>query len=484
MKLYNTLTRKVEEIQPLNPPEILFYACGPTVYDYAHLGHLRRYSMDDVLIRTLRELGSWVNWVQNVTDVGHLSSDGDTGEDKLEKGAKKYQATVWEIAKKFEDHFYDSLKKMGNLRPDHVCRVTEHIPEQIEFVKGLEKKGFTYVIEGDGVYFDTSKLDDYGKLARLDIENLQAGARVESVAGKKNPTDFALWKFERQGENRAMAWESPWAKRGFPGWHIECSTISRLQLGDQIDIHSGGVDHIPVHHTNEIAQSEALTGKKPFVKYWVHHNFLQVEGKKMSKSLGNLFTLEDVLERGFNPLALRLLFLSAHYRSEMNFTWENLAGAKKSYQKLVELVKEWARGEKLAGDLGEKAAVFEEKFIEAMSDDLKTPAALAVLWEVTKSGVSDQEKLRLILQFDRFLGLRLRSVAKNAVARSKESDSKENKKENKKDALSAEVKMILAERQDARKKKKFKKADQLRDRLLDLGWEVKDTAEGQELKRV
>ncbi|MBP7768869.1 cysteine--tRNA ligase, partial [Candidatus Woesebacteria bacterium] len=321
MKLYNTLSKQVETLVPIHPGALGMYACGLTVYDYTHLGHLRKYTMDDVLVRTLRHAGFSVKFVQNVTDVGHLSSDGDTGEDKLEKGAKKYNKSVWDIAHEFEDYFWRSMDLMGNVCPDVSCRATEHIDAQLEMVKTLEKKGFAYVIAGDGVYFDTAKLSDYGKLAGFDPEALQEGARVEAVALKRNKTDFALWKFERPGENRAMAWPSPWAERSFPGWHIECSAMAMQYLGEQFDIHTGGIDHIPVHHTNEIAQAESATGKVPFVKYWVHHNFLRVDGEKMSKYLGNFFTIDDVLKKGFHPKALRLLFLTSHYRSELNFLW-------------------------------------------------------------------------------------------------------------------------------------------------------------------
>ena len=470
MKLYNTLTRKIEELKPLQPPGLGFYSCGPTVYDYAHIGHLRRYVMDDVLIRTLRHANFKVKFVQNVTDVGHLASDEDTGEDKMVKGAKKYQTTVWDLAKKFEHHFYSSMDKMGNLRPDYSCRVTEHIDEQIEMVKELEEKGYTYVIDGDGVYFDTSKLADYGKLARLDIANLKEGARVEKVAGKRNPTDFALWKFERPGENREMVWESPWEKRGFPGWHIECSAIGIKYLGEQFDVHSGGVDHIPVHHTNEIAQSETATGKKPFVKYWVHHNFLQVDGQKMSKSLGNLFTIEDVEEKGFHPLALRMLFLTAHYRKEMNFTWDNLEGVQKSYQKLIEFMIQLGDKEENGGE------EYSQRFFELMEDDLKTPEAIAVLWEVTRADLPNGVKKKLLLEFDQVLGLGLDIVKKiSGELRGGEVGVED---------LSAEEQKLLRQRQEARKNQDWARADQLRSALESLGTTVEDTPDGQKVKKL
>ena len=489
MKIYNTLTKKTETLKPLNPPEIKFYACGPTVYDYTHLGHLRRYTMDDLLIRTLRHAGFKVNWVQNVTDVGHLASDADTGEDKLEKGAKKYQSTVWEIAHKFEDYFYNSLDQLNVLRPDRVCRATDYIEQQIAMVKTLEAKGYTYVIDNDGVYFDTSKLDDYGKLARLDVKNLQEGARLDKVVGRKHPADFALWKFERPGENRAMVWESPWAERGFPGWHIECSSISNTELGEQIDIHSGGIDHIPVHHTNEIAQSETASGKKPFVKYWVHHNFLQIDGQKMSKSLGNLFTVDDVTRRGFHPLALRMLFMSAHYRREMNFTWQNLAAAQTGYLKLLNLIialqqsslsgqTSQSSQKMVVAELSLAAKKFHQRFFAALEDDLKTPEAVAVMWEVTKANLPATEKLNLLLDFDQVLGLKLDQAqqVKEQIKPARVLTTAQIA------ALPAAIQSLLDKRHQARQKKDFALADELRDQLVKRGYAVKDTAQGQEVE--
>jgi len=473
MKLYNTLTRQIEEFEPLNPPEVSLYACGPTVYDYAHLGHLRKYTMDDVIIRVLKHAGYKVKFVQNVTDVGHLASDGDTGEDKLEKGAKKYGQSVWDIAKKFEDYFFTSMDEMGNLRPDISCRATEHIKEQLKMVLELEKKGYTYVIEGDGVYFDTSKLDDYGKLARLNIEKLKEGARLGKVKGKKNPTDFALWKFEREGENRAMVWESPWHKRSFPGWHIECSAMSMKYLGEQMDIHTGGIDHIPVHHTNEIAQSEAATGKKPFVKYWVHHNFLRVDGEKMSKSLGNFFTIEDVKNKGFSPQALRLLFLTSHYRSEQNFTWKSLEAAQKSWERLVKIIRDFKikideneeKTDYLKYGYSTNAQPYKKTFFELMGNDLKTPEAIAVMWEVLSSDLPAAEKLKLLFEFDEVLGLGLKAESEKRIAAVK---------------ITTEVSKLLKKRKQARKDKDWAKSDELRDQIQELGFIVVDESDGEQ----
>jgi cysteinyl-tRNA synthetase len=471
MKLYNTLSRSIEEVVPISGRSLGLYACGLTVYDYTHLGHLRKYSLDDVLVRTLRHAGFTVKFVQNVTDVGHLTSDGDTGEDKLEKGARKYHKSVWDIAHEFEDYFWRSMEAMGNLKPDVSCRATEHIAEQLEMVKTLEKKGFAYVIEGDGVYFDTSRLSDYGKLANVDMSQLQVGLSVEPVAGKRHPADFALWKFEARSENRAMSWPSPWAERSFPGWHIECSAMAMKYLGDQFEIHTGGVDHINIHHTNEIAQAEAATGKQPFVKYWVHHNFLRIDGEKMSKSLGNFFTIDDVINKGFSPLALRLLLLTTHYRSEMNFTWESLAGMQKTYDRLVRQLSNLAQEQHRDTLSEEKLAQLDEyraRFFTLMESDLNTPEALTVLWELLKSNVPSRDKFELVLEMDEVLGLGLRQ----AVAEPVKSSTLEL------DQLPPEIQALVAERQEAKQLKEWERADRARQALAQAGYRLVDGPSG------
>ena len=479
LKLYNTMSRRAEEFWPLNPPKVGLYACGPTVYDYTHLGHLRKYVMDDVLVRLLKRLGYQVTFVRNITDVGHLESDADEGEDKLEKGSRKYKLSAWDLARKFEDYFNYSMDQMNNIEPDVSCRATEHISEQLEMVKVLEEKGYAYTILGDGVYFDTSKLDDYGKLARLDANKLKEGARVTKLAGKKNPTDFALWKFEKKGQRRQMVWESPWAKRSFPGWHIECSAMSTKYLGQQFDIHTGGIDHIPVHHTNEIAQAEAAFEKKPFVKYWVHHNFLQIEGKKMSKSLGNVYTVDDILKKGYHPMALRLLFLTAHYRSELDFYFKNLAGNQKALKKLAESIEKLKiKNEKLKTKevkLSEKAKDYRQQFWQKMTDDLNTPEATAVMWQVAKDeALSGKEKLALLADFDQVLGLRLLDLSPRELELQSAVDV---------DHLPTKVKKLLEKRRQARKQKDWQLADELRDKLHQLGYQIEDTAKGQVVKR-
>lgn len=470
MKIYNTLTRQVEEFKPIDPPEVKFYACGPTVYDYAHIGHLRKYTMDDILLKVLEKEGYKVKFVQNVTDVGHLASDADTGEDKLEKGAKKYKQDVWAIAQMFEDYFYRSMEQMGNRKPDVSCKATDHIDQMRKMVETLEEKGYTYVIEGDGVYYDSSKFPDYPKLANLNLEEMKEGARVEKVEGKRNLTDFALWKFERPGENRAMVWSSKWHPRSFPGWHIECSAMSMEYLGDQLDIHTGGIDHIPVHHTNEIAQSEASSGKKPFSRYWVHHNFLVVDGEKMSKSKENFYTIDDVLEKGFEPMALRLLFLGAHYRSELNFTWQSLQAAQTSWEKLKRIVGE-IRPDKVIrnGIFSEKAQLYQTHFFELVEDDLNTPEALAIFWQVIKDeDIFPDQKYQLLLDFDQIFGLGLSEI-----------NTQEVKKALQKENLPVELQQLLDQRAEARKNHDFDLADKLRDQLATQGYTLIDKGDEQ-----
>ena len=468
MKLYNTASRKIEEFKPLNPPEVGFYTCGPTVYDYTHIGHLRAFVNNDVLKRTLTFLGYKVRHIMNITDVGHLTGDSDEGEDKMEKGAIKKATTVWELAKNYTDYFLYSIDSINIKRPDILSNATDHIPEFIEMIKTLERKGFVYQTN-EAVYFDVKKFPDYGKLSGQKLEDKKIAVRenVNIDAGKKNPADFALW-FKAVGrfKDHIMRWESPWGV-GFPGWHIECSAMCVKYLGDTVDIHAGGVDHIAVHHENEIAQSEATTGKQ-FVRYWFHNEFLLVDGKKMSKSLENFYTIDDIKKQGINPMALRLLFLQTHYRQLMNFTWESLSATSNAYGRLVNLIRELKQKihepTTVVGS-DEEAKSYRQKFISAISDDLQTPKALAVLWEITKSNIIDEEKLNLVLEIDEILGLNLKNAYSVVIE------------------IPEEIKKLAQEREEARHAKNFSKSDELRKEIEKKGYEIKDTDKGYKISK-
>ncbi|MGB9637246.1 MAG: cysteine--tRNA ligase [Microgenomates group bacterium] len=498
-RLYNTLTRQLEEFKPIHPPEVRMYTCGMTVYDHTTVGHMRTYVNTDFLRRTLEYLGYKVRMVENVTDVGHLVSDADVGEDKLQKKAEKERKSAWEIAREYEKEFYETLDKLNVLRPTVVTRATENIKEMIELVADLEKKGYTYVIPGDGVYFDTAKFPDYGKMAKINEVDLKAGARVEMVPGKRNLTDFALWKFSPPDKKRDMEWESPWSKRSFPGWHIECSVMAMKFLTpafskgkyqperfETIDLHTGGEDHIMIHHPNEIAQTEASTGKK-FANFWFHNRFLMVEGRKMSKSLGNFYTLKDIEEKGFSPLAVRYLFATAHYRQRLNFTWEALAAAQTAFNRLYENVavlrdeKESvpvdAGGVKLSDLEGvnvrveRKETEWRDKFIKAISDDLNMPQAIAVVWEMLRSGLDSKSKYQLLLDWDRVLGLGLEEVGGEKWEVEKGIEEGD------------EIRKLVDERERLRKEKKWQEADEIRKEVEKRGFIIEDTARGYRLKR-
>lgn len=468
MNLYNTASRKIEEFKPLNPPEVTFYSCGPTVYDFTHIGHLRTYVNNDVLKRALRFLGYKVKHVMNITDVGHLTGDSDEGEDKIEKGAVKRGTTVWELARVYTDYFISSIDDMNILRPDVFSSATQHIPEFIEMIKVLESKGFTYET-GEAVYFDISKFKNYGKLSGQKLEDKMTAVRkeVRIDAGKKNSADFALW-FKATGrfKDHTMRWPSVWGE-GFPGWHIECSAMCMKYLGETVDIHAGGIDHIPVHHENEIAQSEAATGKQ-FVRYWFHNDFLLVDGQKMSKSLGNFYTIDDIKNSPTGPMALRLLFLQTHYRQIMNFTWESLSATSNAYNKLVNHICELKQEvNKPTYDVGleEGAKTYRQKFIDAISDDIQAPKAVAVLWEIVKSNISAEEKLNLIFEIDEVLGLNLKNASLVTVE------------------IPEEIKRLVQERESARLAKDFQKSDELRKIINEKGYEIKDTDGGSKISK-
>jgi cysteinyl-tRNA synthetase len=461
MKLYNTLTRKIEELTPLNRPEVTVYTCGPTVYDYAHVGHWFTYIRWDLLVRTLQANDYKPKWVMNITDVGHLVSDADEGEDKLEKGARREGKTAWEVAEFYTKDFLEEMQSLNIKQPSYLTKATDHIAEQIALVQKLEEKGYTYVID-DGVYYDTSKFPTYGDFARLDIDEQQAGARVEYNRQKRNPTDFALWKFSPKDQKRDMEWDSPWGK-GFPGWHIECSAMSMKYLGETLDIHTGGIDHIPVHHTNEIAQSEAVTGKR-FSNMWLHSNHVLIEGEKISKSLGNGIRLKDITERGISLEAFRLHVLESHYRSQSKFSWESLQAAQnrlKNWQATAAL--RWQTVETINDSPSFVISEVGTLLRNTLADDLNTPAALALLSDVFTQLDTvlihkdhEEEFTKMLHAVDGLLGLKL----------SEQAD------------IPAEQKQLIAAREAARQGKDWAKADELRDTLTAQGIGLRDTAHG------
>ncbi len=466
LQLYNTLTKKVEPFSPRDPKLVTVYCCGPTVYDYATIGNFRTYMMTDILVRTLRHVGYIVKFVMNITDVGHLVSDEDTGEDKMEKGAKREGKTAWDIAKFYTEAFLTDSRKLNLIDPDVRPKPTEHIPDQIALVQVLLDKGYAYQID-DGIYYDTGKFPTYGQLTGQRLDELKAGARVEPNPQKKNPTDFALWKFSPKGKKRDMEWESPWGM-GFPGWHIECSAMSRKHLGEQIDIHTGGVDLIPVHHTNEIAQSEAAWGKSPFVRFWVHGQFLLVDGQKMTKSKNNFYRLSDVEEKGFNPLALRYLYLTAHYQTFLNFTWEGLTAAKNSLTELrnhMKILRADGRNT-LSREKVDKIDEFRDTFDAAISDNLNTPQALAVVWEVVKSNIPAPDKYDLLIDFDEVLGLNLKEVTGVSNVE-----------------IPSDIQDLAKKRDQLRAQKKFADADIIRQEIESKGYVLEDTPAGALLSR-
>ncbi|MBS3060821.1 MAG: cysteine--tRNA ligase [DPANN group archaeon] len=458
IKLYNTLTRQKEEFKTINDKEVTFYSCGPTVYWYAHIGNLRAYVFADLLKKTLEYNGYKVRHAMNITDVGHLTSDSDTGEDKMEKAKKREGKNAWEIAKFYEAAFFMDTDRLNIARPTITCRATDHIKEQISLVTALEEKGYTYRIE-DGIYFDTSKLSDYGKLARLDIEGLKAGARIELVPGKKNPTDFALWKFSPKDAQRDMEWDSPWGI-GFPGWHIECSAMSMHHLGNHFDIHTGGVDHIPVHHTNEIAQSESATGEQ-FVNYWLHNEFVNFKDVKMSKSSGDILTLDVLINSGYSPMDYRYLLLMSHYRSQVTFSLEAMDNVKNTLERLKRHVVELRKS-----GTGKINEAYVTKFVEKMNDDLSTPEALSVMWEMVRDdSISSSDKYATLLDFDKILSLGIAEMQEEKVE------------------LTPDEQALVEKRDKARAEKDWKTSDEIRDELKKRGLQLLDTPEGTKVEQ-
>lgn len=454
LQLFDTYTRTVRKFEPLHPPEVGLYTCGPTVYDYAHIGNLRTYIFEDFLRRVLDWNHFPVNHVMNITDVGHLVSDADEGEDKMEKGSARTGKTAWEIAEFYTAAFQDDLKKLNILPPTIWCRATDHIQEQIDTIRCIEAKGFTYRTS-DGIYFDTSKLSDYGYLGRLDIEGLQAGMRID-MGEKRNPTDFALWKFSPADKKRQMEWDSPWG-RGFPGWHIECSAMSAKYLGTFFDIHCGGEDHITVHHPNEIAQTEACYGTR-LANFWMHGYFLQLGEEKMAKSGGGFIRLETLVERGYDPLVYRFFCLGALYRAKLSFSWDGIDSASTSFNRLRNAVYEWGAAGR------EPDAGFMGQFETAINDDLNMPRALAVTWDLVRSNLAPSVKKATILVFDKVLGLDL------AGWKPKEEE------------IPAQIQKLLEDRKLARQEKRWADADAIRGEIAALGFEVEDTPQGPKIR--
>ena len=475
LSLYNTLTRKKEFFKPLKGNEVRMYTCGPTVYDYAHIGNMRAYLFEDLLRMVIEFSGYKVVHVMNITDVGHLTSDADTGEDKMEVGAKRENKTAWQIADFYTKSFLQDMERLHIKHPSILCKATDHIKEMIGLISALEKKGYTYALK-DGIYFNTTRLRDYGKLAGLRKEDLKAGARVEMVQGKKNPTDFALWKLSPAGAKRQMEWQSPWGV-GFPGWHIECSAMSMKYLGTTFDIHCGGVDHIAVHHTNEIAQSEAATGKK-FVNVWLHGEFMLVDGKKMAKSLGNFYKLQDLVDKGFDPLAFRYLCLSTHYRSQLNFTLEALEKAQNTlrnindfYLRLKDAIrasKKNTKDKKTLGKLKRASAELDS----CLLDDLNTPEALSRLFSMihlVNKMMEEKKTDSASMKFTHGYMLKINGIFQFL---------------RKTEELAEAEKKLIKEREKARKTGDYRKSDEIRGKLKKMGIIIEDTPQGPRWKKI
>jgi len=480
LKLYNTLTHKKEVFKPLHNKKVGLYTCGPTVYSYAHIGNLKTYIFEDVLKRTLLLNGFQVKHVMNITDVGHLTSNADTGEDKIEKEAKKEKKSAWKIADFYTKAFFKDIQKLNILKPDIIAKATDNINEDIQLIQELERKGFTYRTS-DGIYFDTSKLKDYGKLTGMNFQKLsqtlKAGSRIEFSPEKKNITDFSLWKFSPKNIKRQMEWSSPWGI-GFPGWHIECAVINLKFLGKAfkgkrflpkkattIDIHCGGIDHIPIHHTNEIAQVEAVTGKR-FVNYWLHGEFLKLPKKRMGKSENNAILLSDLEKTEYSPLAFRYLVLNSHYHTPLEFSLKALKASQESLNNLYSFVYDclwFSKKQKTRKDQTFEIAKYQKEFKEAINEDLNTPQALAVIWKLIKmyydsASINPQAVYKLALEFDKIFGLGLDKI--------------------KLILLSPTIKKLLSQREQARQNKQWEPADQIRQKIEKAGFKVEDTILG------
>ncbi|HEY8419705.1 MAG TPA: cysteine--tRNA ligase [Clostridia bacterium] len=461
LKLYNTLTRQKEVFKPIKEGEVSMYSCGPTVYNFAHIGNMRTFLFVDTLRRVLKYNGYRLKGVMNITDVGHLESDSDTGEDKMQAAAKKENRSPYEIAEFYTKAFFEDLKKLNIERPEYTPKATDYINQMIDFVQKLVEKGYGYETS-DGIYFDISKFAEYGKLSGINLEDQIAGARVEVNPEKRNPFDFALWK--KAPKEHIMQWPSPWGM-GYPGWHIECSALGREFLGEEFDIHSGGVDHIPIHHENEIAQTEALTGK-PAVRIWMHSEFMMVDNGKMSKSLGNTYTISDLEKRGFDPMDFRYFCLNTHYRKKLNFTFEGLEGAKIARKRLIEQLTAHKNAQET--DLPNIKEYY-QKFAEAINDDLNIPLALGVLWTALKEPKS-KAVYEFAIKADEVLGLKLKESASDVQREPEE-------------IIPQEIEELARQRIEAKKAKNYALADELRSQINSKGYIIIDTPQGYKINK-
>ena len=454
--LYNTLTRTKDLFKPLDEKEVRMYSCGPTVYKDATIGNMRTNIFQDVLRRILKYNGYKIKHVMNITDVGHLVSDGDEGEDKMIKSAREEHKTPLEIAEHYTKLFFDDLKALNIETPEIICKATDYIPEMLEYVEELVEKGYAYETS-TAIYFDISKLDKYPVLSNLNIEEQKAGARVEVDKEKKNPYDFALWI--KAPENHLMKWDSPWGP-SYPGWHIECSAMSRKHLGEQFDIHTGGIDLVPTHHENEIAQSKGVCGKIP-ANYWIHGEYLLIGGGKMSKSLGNVYLLKDIEEKGYDPLVYRLLCYTCSYRNKLNFTWEGIESTSKSLARLRNGYQQNKAGKDALNEEDRKELDrLETEFHKAINDDMNMPLAMSYVWEVIKYNKKSPEIANLLLKFDTVLGIKIDKEEKNEIK------------------IPEEVLELVEKRKKARQEKNWTESDRLRDEIQNLGYSVKDTKDG------
>ncbi len=467
LRFYNTASKKKEEFVSIEEGKVGMYCCGPTVYHYAHIGNLRAYVFNDILRRVLELNGYAVSHVMNITDVGHLTSDADEGEDKMTKGAAREGKSVWDVAKFYENEFFADANRLGLLRPTTVCKATDHISDMIQLVQRIEANGYTYSADGN-VYFDVTKFDDYYGLSGFRPDEGDTESRVGEDSAKKNKADFVLWFTNSKFGNQDMQWDSPWG-RGFPGWHLECSAMSMKYLGEQFDIHCGGIDHVPIHHTNEIAQSEAATGKKPWVKYWLHNEFLVMDKEKMSKSSGDFLRMQTILDKGYDPLAYRYFCLGANYRQQLSFSWEGMDGAANTFKRLREKIITLKKNNDLESETEyqtEKTEDYMHQFTTAVNDDLNTPQALSVMWSVLRDDEIDgAEKLALMYRFDSVLGFGIRDMQEEKVD------------------IPESVQILVDEREQARADKDWSQADALRDKIAELGFVVKDEADGPKLEK-